>query len=268
MFLDICNEHKTKIMNKSILYFLAIATLLVNFISCSDDEPNTAQIAVRMVDAPGDYDEVNIEVLDVMVNRNDEWQSIGNVTPQVYDLLELTGGIDALLVDTEIPSGRINQIRLVLGQNNTIVVDGVSYPIKTPSAQQSGLKLNVQQDLVGGVKYTFILDFMVDKSIVENGNGDYSLKPTIKVSTEAVSGAISGMISPIDYQVEVKATTATDTVSAYTNTEGKFKLYGVPEGTYKVTFTPDTASGLSIKVVDVVNVVIGENTNMGTVTLE
>jgi hypothetical protein len=255
-------------MRKSILYFIAITTLFINFISCSDDEPDTAQVAVRLVDAPGDYDKVNIEVTDVMVNRNDEWQSIGNVTPQVYDLLELTGGIDALLVDSEIPSGRINQIRLVLGQNNTIVVDGVSYPLKTPSAQQSGLKLNVQQDLVGGVKYTFILDFVVDKSIVENGNGDYSLKPTIKVSTEAVSGAISGMISPIDYQVEVKATTATDTISAYANTDGKFKLYGVPEGTYKVTFTPEISSNLSLKIEDNVEVVIGQNTDMGTVTLE
>lgn len=206
-----------------------------------------------------------------MINASDGengWKSLGNVTPQVYDLLELTGGVEALLVDTEIPAGKISQIRLVLGENNSIVVDGQTHPLATPSAQQSGLKLNVHQDLVGGVKYTFILDFMVDKSIVVEGNGGYSLKPTIRVITEAASGAISGMVNPFDYQVEVSAVVGEETIITLTNEEGKFMLHGVPAGTYNVTFTPDEASGLTPKTVEGVNSVLGENTDMGTVELE
>ena len=258
-------------MKKHVFLLVALATFFTAFISCSNDDPKTSQVEVRLVDAPGDYDAVNIDVQDVMINANDGengWQSLGNVTPQVYNLLELTGGIDALLVDTEIPAGKISQIRLVLGDNNSIVVDGQSYPLATPSAQQSGLKLNVHQDLVGGVKYTFILDFMVDKSIVVEGNGAYSLKPTIRVITEAASGAISGMVNPFDYQVEVSAVSGEEeTITTYTNEEGKFMLHGVPAGTYSVTFTPDEASGLAPKTVEGVNSVLGENTDMGTIEL-
>ncbi|WP_428743388.1 DUF4382 domain-containing protein [Tenacibaculum sp.] len=258
-------------MKKHVLLLVALATFFTAFISCSSDDPQTSEVAVRLVDAPGDYDAVNIDVQDVMINKSDGdggWQSLGNVTPQVYNLLELTGGIDALLVDTEIPSGKISQIRLVLGENNSVVVGGETYPLATPSAQQSGLKLNVHQDLVGGVKYTFILDFMVDKSIVVEGNGAYSLKPTIRVTTEATSGAISGMVNPFEYQVAVEAASATDTITTVTNEEGKFMLHGVPASTYNVTFTPDEASGLAPKTVEGVTAVLGENTDMGTVELQ
>jgi len=86
-------------MKKHVLLLVALATFFTAFVSCSSDEPQTSKVAVRLVDAPGDYDEVNIDVQDVMINSGDEengWQSLGNVTPKVYNLLELTGGIDAL----------------------------------------------------------------------------------------------------------------------------------------------------------------------------
>ncbi|WGH74703.1 DUF4382 domain-containing protein [Tenacibaculum tangerinum] len=259
-------------MKKNVLLLVVLATFFTAFVSCSKDDSQTSQVRVRLVDAAGDYDEVNIDVQDIMMNVGNEEngrQSLGNVVPQVYNLLELTGGIDALLVDTEIPAGKLSQIRLVLGKNNSIVVDGKTFPLATPSAQQSGLKLNVHQDLVGGVAYTFILDFIVDKSIVVKGNGTYSLKPTIRVATEATSGAISGMVNPFEYQVEVSAVSETkEAITTLTNEKGKFMLHGVPTGTYTLTFTPDKASGLNAKTVEGVTVALGENTAMGTVELE
>jgi gamma-glutamylcysteine synthetase len=86
-----------------------------------------------------------------MIKNNDEgddengWQSIADID-QIVDLLELTGGESILLVDDfELPSGMLNQIRLVLGEENTIVIEGEEEPIplKTQSAQQSGLKLKM-----------------------------------------------------------------------------------------------------------------------------
>jgi len=56
-------------------------------------------------------------------------------------------GKDTLLVTDEIPSGMLSQIRLILGENNSVMVDSIVYDIKTPSAQESGLKLNVHQDI-------------------------------------------------------------------------------------------------------------------------
>lgn len=161
-----------------------------------------AKISVRLVDGPGDFEHVFIDVVDIMIKYNDDsdddngWQSLDAINAGVYDLLELTGGIDVLLVDDfELPPGTLNQIRLILGENNTVVIKGEeegefeTIPLKTPSAQQSGLKLKVNHELEAGFTYNFLLDFDVDQSIVVAGNsGNINLKPVIRVTTEVTSG--------------------------------------------------------------------------------
>lgn len=266
-----------KNLKKYLMFLLAIASLSTFLISCNDEDDNsqgTSKVTVRMTDAPGDYDEVNVEVLDVMIKNNsgsDEsgWVSIGNISPGIYNLLDLTGGITVLLADNEVPSGYLGQIRLILGDENTVVKDGVTYPLNTPSAQQSGLKLQINQTLQAGATYNFLLDFDVEHSVVveAGGSGNYNLHPVIRVTTEATSGAIKGTILPITVQTLASVEVNGTVVSAYTNEQGVFQLNGIPSGTYTVTLTPDVASGLTVLVVDNVVVVNGEVTNMGSLTL-
>jgi hypothetical protein len=49
---------------------------------------------------------------------------------------------------------------LLLGDKNTVVVGDKTYDLKTPSAQQSGLKLKINQTLVAGATYEFMLILM------------------------------------------------------------------------------------------------------------
>lgn len=262
------------------LEILLLTLLLCFFLTgCNnnDDDGNaqTSRVSVRMSDAPGDYDEVNVEVLDVKIKSNSEtgeegWVSIGNITPGIYNLLDLTGGVNVLLADNQVPSGYLGQIRLILGEHNTVIKDGVTYPLKTPSAQQSGLKLQVNQTLVSGATYDFLLDFDVEHSVVvqAGGSGNYNLHPVIRVSTIATSGAIKGIVTPIAVQSLVSVQVGDVTVSAYTNELGVFQLNGIPAGTYTVTITPDVSSGLTPLAVPNILVVNGQITNMNTLLLE
>ncbi|MFC7356070.1 DUF4382 domain-containing protein [Jejudonia soesokkakensis] len=252
---------------KNLLKISFLAILLVGFYSCSDDDKatqdETARMSVKLVDAPGDYDAVFVDVQDVVIKYNgddDTEVSIGQVNTGVYDLLELTGGASVLLVNDEIPAGRMSQIRLVLGDNNSIVVNGETQPLSTPSAQQSGLKIQVNEDLEAGIFYEFILDFDVEESIVAQGNGGFSLKPVIRASTVAETGAISGLITPINGQVLITAQNGATEISTYANATGAYVLSGVPDGTYTVTFEADTALNLPILTVENVVVVQGEVT--------
>ncbi|HZK63329.1 MAG TPA: DUF4382 domain-containing protein [Puia sp.] len=80
--------------------------------------------------------------------------------PGLYNLFDLTNGKDTLLADATIPSGTISQIRLILGDNNYIVTDnGEKISLKTPSGQESGLKVQVHQEVTGGILYRLTLDF-------------------------------------------------------------------------------------------------------------
>ena len=243
----------------------------------SADTADTSTIMVRLTDAPGDYDEVNIEVLDVRIkaanddNNDDQgWVSIGNIKPGVYDLLKLTAGVNVLIAENSVASGYVGQMRLILGDNNTVVKDGVTYPLKTPSAQQSGLKLKINQTLLPGAIYEFLLDFNVANSIVHEAgqSGKYLLHPVINISTTAASGVIKGKVSPalLGYRVEVSVIAGITPIITYTNAEGFFQLNGVPAGTYNVLLTPDPASGkLPISVPNIV-VNKGQVTNMNDVS--
>ena len=100
----------------------------------------------------------------------------------IYDLLKLQDGVLADLVeDEDIPVGKIGQMRLVLGSDNEVMVDSVYFDLATPSAQQSGLKFNLNQEFKAKTEYDILIDFDAEKSIVIQGNGSYSLKPNIKV---------------------------------------------------------------------------------------
>lgn len=212
------------------------------------------------MDAPGDYDPVYIDVQDVLITYNgdsDQETEISRVNTGVYDLLELTAGASVLLVDDEILSGRISQIRLVLGDNNTVVVDGQTFALDTPSAQQSGLKLNVNQQLDGGISNEFILDFDADQSIATQGNGSYSLNPVIRTELVAETGAISGSITSANVQSIITATDDVNVISTFNNAAGEFTLSGVPEGIYTISIALDVTSGLQTTTITGVVVTTG-----------
>jgi len=267
-----------------------VALGLIAFASCDSNDDNnqasgdeTARVAVRLTDAPGDYDAVFVDVESLSVrysdtsidddfeNDDDDLEDgeiiLVNINAGVYDLLELTAGVNVLLVDNNIPAGNITQMRLILGDDNRVVVDGESFDLDTPSAQQSGLKINLNETLEEGLFYEFLLDFDVDKSIVQRGNGTYGLKPVIRASIAAESGAITGNVLPLDVQVLVTATDGVQEISAFTNDGGRFLLAGVPDGTYTLTFEADVAAGLAISTVEDVVVVNGEVNDIGTIFL-
>ncbi|MDO7172011.1 DUF4382 domain-containing protein [Mariniflexile sp. AS56] len=245
------------------LKYLFYLMVLAFVSSCTDSDSNsldksTPTISVRLVDAPGDYKAVNIEIVDVMVKMNDDstddngWVSL-NAESGTVNLLDFTGGFSKVLVDRFlIPAGTLSQMRLVLGDGNTIVIEGETsdneYELKTPSAQQSGLKVKINAVLEEGFTYDFVLDFDVEKSIVMAGNsGNIILKPVLYASAEVSSGIIQGTVNPTDVPsvasvlVDDKGTPEIEDdfiISANTDSNGAFALWGVPAGTYEVVVTP------------------------------
>jgi hypothetical protein len=258
--------HKT--MKIRILY-LVIMAAMVSFTACKKENTNTGSypMQVRMTDATGPYDAVNVDVQQVQVNSsgNDNGWVTLSTRAGIYDLTKLTNGVDTFLANGTLSSGSISQIRLVLGTNNTVVVNGTSYPLKTPSAQQSGLKLQVHYTLVNGIAYVVLLDFDASQSIVKEGNGDYILKPVIRTSTVATSGAIKGIVSPASANPTIYAISGSDSTSTFTDALGNFMFRGMSAGTYSVVFVP--APPLAIKTVTNVSVSVGSVTNIGTVTI-
>jgi len=257
---------------KSLKIFIGVSLVLLAGIliaSCSEDS-NTARLEIRLTDAPGDYEEVNIDIQEVKVHASEGEQSSGwqtlDINEGIYNLLDFTNGLDTLLGSAELPAGKVSQIRLILGDNNTLKQNDQVYDLTTPSAQQSGLKLNVQAMLTEGVTYSILLDFDVARSIVRTGNGKYLLKPVIRAIAEATSGAIEGTVSIPQSTPAVYAIHEQDTVgTSFANDLGKFMIKGIPAGTYTLSFAP--ATGYIIEDLAGVVVTTGSVTKVGEVTV-
>lgn len=250
---------------KKILILLVLSVLATAFFGC-EQEARKARIEVWLTDAPGDFEEVNVDVQGVEVHTAEGETESGWVSLQVeqgvYNILELTNGLDTLLGTLELPAGRISQLRLKLGSENTLKIKGQTYNLSTPSGQQSGLKLQINEVLREGITYKVLLDFDAARSIVERGNGTYSLKPVIRTITRAQDGAIRGSVNPLEATPAVYAILGQDTIStAFTNPEGNFLLRGLRPGTYKVAFSP--AEGYLPTERTNISVTTGNVTNIG-----
>jgi len=261
------------LMNKLFKYSLLIGLVVVLY-SCNDDVTN-AHVVVNLTDSPGDVTAVNVDVQGVEVHRssgNQEsgWLAFNNVNAKVYNLLDFTNGDFVELVNTDFPTGQISQMRLILGENNSVVIDNTEIPLGTPSALQSGLKFLINETLLEGITYIFFLDFDAARSVVKAGSsGAFNLKPVIRVKTEATSGAISGEVVPAELNVAVYAMVGEDTVgtSYATETFTEFLIGALPEDTYNVVFDPGEMSGFQSTTVANVVVQLGEVTDIGGIIL-
>lgn len=251
---------------KYAINLITAAILCFSISACNKDNKGagTSHLNVRMTDAPGQYDAVYVDVQQIEITGSGGNAVMLNTHAGIYDLLALSNGVDTLLASGDLEAGTVSQIRLILGPNNTVVTGGVSYPLSTPSAEQSGLKLQVHQTLEPGVTYAILLDFDANQSIVEQGNGGYKLKPVIKTIDVAVSGAIRGSIAPIGALVVVTATSNGVSYSSVTNASGQFLLSGLPSGNYDITLTP-ALPALPVTITGV-TVTTGVTTDVGVVT--
>ncbi|WP_210489798.1 DUF4382 domain-containing protein [Rufibacter aurantiacus] len=233
---------------KKRLLFGMLWTAAVGFAACSDenDPAGSSRMEVRLTDAPGNYEEVNVDIRSVQIHReaNDDeagWETLETIHPGVYNLLDFANGRDTLLASANLPAGRISQIRLVLGNNNTLKLKGenTTRPLTTPSGQTSGLKLQINADLVADVTYRLLLDFDAAKSIVPRGNsGQYNLKPVIRTYAQAIAGGIRGTVTPAAAKPGILViSAANDTIGGFTDDAGRYLIKGIPAGTYKVQFS-------------------------------
>ena len=280
--------------------FLGIVSMLmlfvISFSACKKSEVNTeGSVSIFLTDGPGDYDAVNIDIQKVEVkvdndqnhkhddnfgsgddNKDDhlkkkddfgEWIDV-NYTPGIIDVLSLRNGVEAKLGEANIVTGTVRKIRITLGDKNTVVKDSVTYDLLLDSRTSNFLYVKLfdkhrQNANSNDVKVW--VDFDIANSIVE-ANGKFYLKPVLRPFCNANFGEVEGTVLPLDAKAVVRITDGADfNAVALPNRDGKFKLRGLNEGTYTVTY-----EGLSPYIRQTVsNVVVtkGKTTKLETVTL-
>lgn len=237
------------------LFFVLLAAVMLMGVSCNDNNENTGNLSVRLTDAPFRADlvaeaTVTIDKVEARQSDKEEGKPFVTLTEEElsFNLLDLTNGLTANIVDVEVPAGSYNLFRLYVKSASIKLKDGRTFNMKVPSGASSGLKVFVKPEIVvsGGLSAELLLDFDVSRSFVPTGdisspdfNGEFNFKPVIKASNVSVSGRIAGKVTdleenPIESAQILLIVADTVNTTTFTDESGYYALLGLDPQTYKV----------------------------------
>lgn len=282
------------------LYVPAIAIAVIVLINgcqkevSSGDEgvpPGQTKLSVYLTDGPLDFQQVLVDIQgievkidtcrrhddedhdgpgcdddhDLLNSRCEVWDTL-NINPGVYDLLRLRNGVDTLLGSGFVLNGKIERIKVILGTNNSVMVDSVLHPLRLINSQNF-VYINIHRehlDSISSGNFHLFLDFDLARSIRLIG-GEYWLKPVLKPFGRHSSGEIEGKVRPVHSFGMIRAFSTTDTAQAHPENEGEFKIRGLREGTYSLFI--DGINGYQDTTITGIEVRRGRETELGTILL-
>jgi uncharacterized protein DUF4382 len=281
------------------------------------DPPSCAAAAGAAAMSPGTFSSVWITIVSVKAHisstadaNSPGWQELApqlNSAPAQVDLLHLPANGQCLLEQlggTSLPAGDYQQIRLILLANaaptgpvpstnhcsslgnvfNCVVDSTGTHTLDLSSEAQTGLKIPPGQ-IMGGPLHVAAnqsvdlnIDFNTCASIIDEGNGDFRLKPTLTagVVSPNMTGISGQIVDSVTSQPIVGATvtlqladkSGTDRIAmqALTDSTGHFGFCPLAVGAvFDVVADAMTSSGTAYDATVVFNVSGG--TNLGAVPL-
>jgi hypothetical protein len=234
----------------------------------------TGTLEMYLTDAPGDYQEVNIEIAKIeghiAIEGEDGYWEVLKEWPAGYpvNLIELEN-TSILLASLELEPNQYTQLRIFLNTDASLVMEGEEGPegpteivlLEIPSSENTGIKLNHPFEIVGGMVTKLTIDFDARKSIIKTGNGKYKMKPVISLSSENYptgevpegAGSVSGTVSYYNStnlsligigEAEIELTGGSylfenTTTSSAEEPLGLFSLTDVPAGEYMLNVYAD-----------------------------
>ncbi|MDP4261818.1 MAG: DUF4382 domain-containing protein [Bacteroidota bacterium] len=276
---------------------LAFITLILFYACQKESSANSSipagktKLSVFLTDGPYDFQQVLVDIQRIEVkvdtcrrNGDDDhdgpgcdddhdslsshceiWDTL-DIRPGVYDLLTLRNGVDTLLANGFLINGKIERIKVVLGTNNSVMVDSVVHPLHLID-NRNYVYINIHHDHLDSLSsnnFQLFLDFDLAHSI-KLINGDYWLKPVLKPFGRHSSGEIEGKVRPVHSFGLIKAFNSTDTAFAFPEDEGEFKIRGLREGTYSLFI--DGINGYRDTTINNIMVRRNHETELGTIQL-
>ncbi|HET7118450.1 MAG TPA: DUF4382 domain-containing protein, partial [Hanamia sp.] len=201
-----------------------------------------------------------------------KWDTL-TINPGVYNISSLRNGVDTLLGTANIAQGTIRKIRLTLGTNNSVVVAGVRNSLSLYPGTNNYVYVKIHdgdEDEEEDYNYnTFIktsvwIDFNICESI-KLKNGQYYLKPVLKTFGKKNFGEIEGKVFPYSAHPSVIVSNAVDSASAIPEDDGEYKIEGLKQGAFQVTFKG--TAGFKDTTIANVQVQNGKETHLPNITL-
>jgi Domain of unknown function (DUF4382) len=173
-------------MIKKLLMITIIGSLIGATVFSGCLQTGTGQLVLKITDDPGlNITKAVVNISQVMVHRSAAvnnttagWEMIVN-NSQTFDLISLLN-VTEFFGSATLSVGMYTQIRLTV-ESCVITVNGTEYECTVPSG---AIKLNTPFTLMPDQTITLTMDFNVQESVHETGNGKYMFNPVIKIIQE------------------------------------------------------------------------------------
>jgi len=265
---------------KQLITFIVIAAIGLFACNKSDDSASsTGKLSIKLTDAPFPTDlvaEANVTISKIEIRKSDDSEgnpfTVLSTEEMKFNLLDLTNGVTASLVNLDIEPGSYDLIRLYVTEASLKLKDGSEHKIKVPSGEQTGIKIFIDPSIkvAGGLTSELLLDFVVSKSFVLQGNIDspagikgFIFKPVIKAANLSISGRLLGSVSDtsnVAIEGAQVSIIAADTVytTSFTDENGDYAILGIDGGTYNVRYERE---GYEMSTIENIEIVAGNATD-------
>ncbi len=295
------SDNMKKFKSTGIRVSLSLVAIMATVFSCqknysSPATTSTTGISIHLTDDPSIiFDAVFIDIAKVEIRAEDDstgpenehhngtgdssqaggntgagnnggaWTAL-DIRPGVYNLLNFKNGADTLLGTASFPSVQtLKKIRITLGANNSVVLNGASFPL---TLKDNVITINLDEasvNVTGNGEMNMWLDFDAGRSIKSNGN-KFELQSSIKAFSKEKAGSLEGRVTPMTANPVIYAINGADTSTAIPEKEGEFKFIGLKPGTYTL-FVDATANNYLDATVTGIVVGKEEDTHVNTITL-
>lgn len=171
--------------NKFLSYMIIVFS--ISLLGCSGNNSSTdTKLKITFHDSLVGTEEmssINMNLLRTEIISVDGDKTVISDEAMSFNLLELTSNNPVTLAHTNVSPRMYSQIRLILDESSSITfTDGRTEPLKVPSGEQTGIKIDGVFDLPSGQFYTLDIDLIPGESIhYTEGNG-YMMKPVIELT--------------------------------------------------------------------------------------
>jgi Domain of unknown function (DUF4382)/Carboxypeptidase regulatory-like domain len=266
-------------MMKKINYLIVAVVLILSFsCSTTDTNTNLGGITIKLTDAPMPYDqfmEASITIDKVEIGLASDPSSfivIMNET-KTFNMINMINGITEVLAAANIPEGKYDTLRLYISSAKMQMNSGDTFTYDMSENTMSGgmmgngmsfndstgsidMPLDHFIDVQMGSQDDFLMDIDIDHSFVLegvnfSGTGSgmmmsmtgFTFNPTMRFVNLKDTGSISGFVHMNTTGLENVTISlmqnGTVYTSTHTDTEGHYKMIGIPVGNYTIMAEAD-----------------------------
>ncbi|XOV66138.1 MAG: DUF4382 domain-containing protein [Fluviicola sp.] len=252
-----------------------------------NNQPEGNSFEMRMTDAPGDYESLDVEIASVAVySQSAGWVTLNNQA-QMVSILELNNGAETQIgFNSNVAAGTYTQARITFGTNNSLKLNsssnaGLILPTGASAngtlnlaldanlGQERTVYININEEVSAQSGASLLLDFNAAASIEENAN-EWIMDPVITVVTNETTGLEGDIQGAQQASIRFVNNSTNAESSTYMAASGDFMVRNLSEGSYTVYVDAEVEGQTENEtmVINNVTVVEGEISSMGTINVQ